>query len=40
MPQSFISKTRLRERRLAVIELRYVAEPLGTTVVAVVRQLA
>ncbi|MEV1116130.1 helix-turn-helix transcriptional regulator [Actinosynnema sp. NPDC049800] len=38
-PQSFVSKYESGERRLDVIELRQVAEALGTTLAAVVEQL-
>ena len=40
LPQSFVSKYESGERRLDVIELRHVAEALGTTASAVVHQLA
>ena len=39
MPQSFVSKYESGERRLDVVELRHVAEALGTTLVDVVEQL-
>ena len=38
-PQSFVSKYESGERRLDVIELRHVAEALGTTLAAVVARL-
>jgi transcriptional regulator with XRE-family HTH domain len=38
-PQSFVSKYEAGERRLDVIELRHVAEALGTSLLAVVEQL-
>ncbi|QQQ75480.1 helix-turn-helix transcriptional regulator [Saccharothrix sp. 6-C] len=38
-PQSFVSKYESGERRLDVIELRRVAEALGTTLVAAVERL-
>ncbi|MEV8440447.1 helix-turn-helix transcriptional regulator [Actinosynnema sp. NPDC051121] len=38
-PQSFVSKYESGERRLDVIELRRVAEALGTTLTAVVERL-
>ncbi|HKP44142.1 helix-turn-helix transcriptional regulator [Mycobacterium sp.] len=39
MSQSFVSKYESGERRLDVVELRHVAEALGTTLVDVVAQL-
>jgi transcriptional regulator with XRE-family HTH domain len=38
-PQSFVSKYESGERRLDVIELRHVAEALGSTLAAVVARL-
>jgi len=38
-PQSFVSKYESGERRLDVVELRHVAEVLGTTLPAVVARL-
>ncbi|MCT7369614.1 helix-turn-helix domain-containing protein [Mycolicibacterium llatzerense] len=40
VPQSFVSKYETGERRLDVIELRHVAEALGTILEAVVARLA
>ena len=39
-PQSFVSKYESGERRLDVIELRHVAEALGTTLDVVIARLA
>jgi transcriptional regulator with XRE-family HTH domain len=39
VPQSFVSKYESGERRLDVIELRYVARALGTTLETVVTRL-
>ena len=39
VPQSFVSKYESGERRLDVVELRHVAEVLGTTLEAVVARL-
>lgn len=39
VPQSFVSKYESGERRLDVIELRHVAEAIGTTLDEVVSQL-
>jgi transcriptional regulator with XRE-family HTH domain len=39
VPQSFVRKYESGERRLDVIELRYVAEAIGTTLGAVVARL-
>jgi transcriptional regulator with XRE-family HTH domain len=39
VPQSFVSKYESGERRLDVIELRHVADVLGTTLEAVVARL-
>jgi transcriptional regulator with XRE-family HTH domain len=39
MPQSFVSKYESGERRLDVIELRHVAEAIGTTLAGVVAEL-
>ena len=39
VPQSFVSKYESRERRLDVIELRHVAEAIGTTLDAVVSRM-
>ncbi|CQD22338.1 anaerobic benzoate catabolism transcriptional regulator [Mycobacterium europaeum] len=39
VPQSFISKYESGERRLDVIELRHVAEAIGTNLAAVVSRL-
>ncbi|MBP2322645.1 transcriptional regulator with XRE-family HTH domain [Kibdelosporangium banguiense] len=38
-PQSFVSKYESAERRLDVVELRHVAEALGTSLLAVVERL-
>ncbi|MEV6717273.1 helix-turn-helix transcriptional regulator [Lentzea sp. NPDC051208] len=38
-PQSFVSKYESGERRLDVVELRLVAEALGTTLPAVISEL-
>jgi transcriptional regulator with XRE-family HTH domain len=40
VPQSFVSKYESGERRLDVIELRHVAEAIGTTLDALVLRLA
>lgn len=40
VPQSFVSKYESGERRLDVVELRHVAEALGTTVLDVVARIA
>lgn len=40
VPQSFVSKYESGERRLDVIELRHVADALGTSLDEVVRRLA
>ncbi|QNJ91193.1 helix-turn-helix transcriptional regulator [Mycolicibacterium fluoranthenivorans] len=40
VPQSFVSKYESGERRLDVIELRYVAEALDTTLGTIVDRLA
>ena len=39
VPQSFVSKYEAGERRLDVIELRHVAQAIGTTLEAVVSRL-
>ena len=39
VPQSFVSKYETGERRLDVVELRYVAEALGTQLESIVAQL-
>jgi transcriptional regulator with XRE-family HTH domain len=39
VPQSFVSKYESGERRLDVIELRHVAEAIGTTLESVVSRL-
>ena len=39
VPQSFVSKYESGERRLDVIELRHVAEAIGSSLTAVVDQL-
>lgn len=39
VPQSFISKYETGERRLDVVELRHVAEAIGTTLEAVIARL-
>lgn len=39
VPQSFVSKYESGERRLDVIELRHVAEALGTTLASIVSRL-
>ena len=39
VPQSFVSKYESGERRLDVVELRYVAAALGTTLDAVITRL-
>jgi transcriptional regulator with XRE-family HTH domain len=39
VPQSFVSKYESGERRLDVIELRYVAEAIGTTLGSVIARL-
>jgi transcriptional regulator with XRE-family HTH domain len=39
VPQSFVSKYESGERRLDVVELRHVAEAIGTTLEAVVSHL-
>jgi transcriptional regulator with XRE-family HTH domain len=39
VPQSFVSKYETGERRLDVIELRHVAEAIGTTLEAVIARL-
>ena len=40
VPQSFVSKYESGERRLDVIELRHVAEAIGTTLEIVISRLA
>lgn len=40
VPQSFVSKYESGERRLDVIELRHVAEAIGTTVEVIISRLA
>ena len=40
VPQSFVSKYEAGERRLDVIELRYVAEALGTSLSTILERLA
>lgn len=40
VPQSFVSKYESGERRLDVIELRHVAEAIGTTLGIVISRLA
>ncbi|MGD1172173.1 helix-turn-helix domain-containing protein [Mycobacterium seoulense] len=40
VPQSFVSKYEIGERRLDVIELRHVAEAIGTTVEVIISRLA
>jgi transcriptional regulator with XRE-family HTH domain len=39
VPQSFVSKYESGERRLDLVEVRHVAEAIGTTLTAVVEQL-
>lgn len=40
VPQSFVSKYELGERRLDVIELHHVAEAIGTTLETVISRLS
>ncbi|WP_374023227.1 helix-turn-helix domain-containing protein [Mycobacterium sp. HNNTM2301] len=40
VPQSFVSKYEIGERRLDVIELRHVAKAIGTTVEVIISRLA
>lgn len=39
VPQSFVSKYEIGERRLDVVELKHVAEALGTTLIEVAARL-
>jgi transcriptional regulator with XRE-family HTH domain len=39
VPQSFVSKYESGERRLDVVELRHIAEALGTSLLAIIERL-